>query len=98
MVMARHRAPAGCQQAGRALQTRSAVPGAVSGPMWERLNAAARRAMVAALDAADDLGHGYIGDEHLLLALLSPGDAGEDSDSEFPAAARQFLNDHGLSL
>jgi len=56
--------------------------------MWERLDAPARRVMLAALDAADELGHGYIGDEHILLGLL-----GEDA-----GPARRFLERHGLSL
>lgn len=73
-VVARHRRPAGCQQAGGALQARPALPGTVSvALMWERLDAPARRVMVAALDWADDLGHHYIGDEHLLLGLLGAG-------------------------
>ena len=29
-----------------------------------------RGVMVAAEDAADELGHGYIGDEHIVLGLL----------------------------
>ena len=56
--------------------------------MWERLDAPARRVMLAALDAADELGHGYIGDEHILLGLL-----GEDA-----GPARRFLERHGLSI
>ena len=59
--------------------------------MWERLDAPARRVMVAALDWADDLGHHYIGDEHLLLGLLGAG----DPDA---GGARRFLERHGLSL
>src|SRR5262245_39131459 len=96
MVVARHRAPAGCQQTGGALQARPARAGPgtcpVTGPvMWQRLDAPARRVMVAALDAADELGHGYIGDEHILLALLGAGDADA-------GPARRFLEQHGLSL
>ncbi len=56
--------------------------------MWERLDAPARRVMVAALDAADELGHGYIGDEHILLGLWG--------DNAGPA--HRFLERHGLSL
>jgi ATP-dependent Clp protease ATP-binding subunit ClpA len=54
--------------------------------MWDRFSPAARAVMNAALDAADELGHGYIGDEHVLLGLL-----GRDAGS-----ARQFLHEHGL--
>jgi ATP-dependent Clp protease ATP-binding subunit ClpA len=54
--------------------------------MWDRLNAPARHVMADALDAADELGHDYIGDEHVLLGLL-----GEESGS-----ARRFLERHGL--
>jgi ATP-dependent Clp protease ATP-binding subunit ClpA len=56
--------------------------------MWDRLNPAARAVMNAALDAAEELGHGYIGDEHVLLGLL-----GKDAGS-----ARRFLQEHGLDL
>jgi hypothetical protein len=56
--------------------------------MWDRLTPAARRVMVAALDAAEELGHGYIGDEHVLLGLLD-GDTG---------SAQRFLRDYGLDL
>jgi ATP-dependent Clp protease ATP-binding subunit ClpA len=44
--------------------------------------------MVAALDAADELGHAYIGDEHILLGLLS----------DHAGPTRRFLQRHGLSL
>jgi len=54
--------------------------------MMDRLTPTARRVMVAALDAAEELGHGYIGDEHVLLGLLG-GDAG---------SAQRFLRAHGL--
>jgi len=54
--------------------------------MMDRLTPAARRVMVAALDAAEELGHGYIGDEHVLLGLL-----GDDAES-----AQRFLREHGL--
>ncbi|TCN30629.1 ClpA/ClpB-like protein [Kribbella orskensis] len=54
----------------------------------DRLTPAARRVMVAAQDEAEGLGHGYIGDEHVLLGLL-----GDDAGS-----AQRFLRDHGLDL
>jgi hypothetical protein len=47
--------------------------------------------MMAALDSAEELGHLYIGDEHLLLGLLGVGDADAGE-------ARRFLERHGLSL
>src|SRR6266516_7545986 len=56
--------------------------------MWDQLNAPARRVMAAALDASDELGHGYIGDEHILLGLL-----GDEAGSP-----RRFLERHGLDL
>lgn len=56
--------------------------------MMDRLTPAARRVMVAALDEAEELGHGYIGDEHVLLGLL-----GDDARS-----AQRFLCEHGLDL
>ena len=55
--------------------------------MWDRFNPAARQVMGSALDAAEDLGHGYIGDEHVLLGLLG---------SDGPA--QRFLVRHGLEL
>lgn len=54
--------------------------------MMDRLTPAARRVMIDALDAAEELGHGYIGDEHVLLALL-----GDDAGS-----AQRFLHEHDL--
>ena len=54
----------------------------------DRLTPEARRVMTAALDAAEELGHGYIGDEHVLLGLL-----GDDAGS-----AQRFLREHGLDL
>lgn len=56
--------------------------------MMERLTPAARRVLVAALDAAEEVGHGYIGDEHVLLGLL-----GDDA-----GPAQRFLREHGLNL
>jgi ATP-dependent Clp protease ATP-binding subunit ClpA len=54
--------------------------------MIDRLTPAARRVMIAALDMAEELGHGYIGDEHVLLGLL-----GDDAGS-----AQRFLHEHDL--
>lgn len=54
--------------------------------MIDRLTPAARRVMIAALDVAEELGHGYIGDEHVLLGLL-----GDDAGS-----AQRFLHEHDL--
>ncbi len=42
--------------------------------MWESLSPAARRAMHEAESEAQRLGHRYVGDEHLLLALADHGD------------------------
>jgi ATP-dependent Clp protease ATP-binding subunit ClpA len=56
--------------------------------MWDRLTPEARRVMSTALDETERLGHGYIGDEHVLLGLLSD-DAGP---------AQRFLQEHGLRL
>lgn len=39
--------------------------------MFEKFTEKARQAVMQAAAAADDLGHGYMGTEHLLLALLS---------------------------
>jgi len=54
--------------------------------MWERFTPEARRVLVAALDVSEELGHGYIGDEHVLLGFLLT-----DSGS-----AERFLRKHGL--
>ncbi|WP_328993788.1 hypothetical protein OG394_05435 [Kribbella sp. NBC_01245] len=56
--------------------------------MMDRLTPPARRVMAAALDEAEDLGHGYLGDEHVLLGLL-----GDDA-----GPAQRFLHEHGLDL
>jgi hypothetical protein len=56
--------------------------------MWDRLNPAARQVMHRALDAAESLGHGYIGDEHVLLGLLD----------EAAGPAQRFLSRQGLDL
>jgi len=44
--------------------------------MWDRLTPEARRVMNSALDEAEELGHGYIGDEHVMLGLLGDDDIG----------------------
>jgi ATP-dependent Clp protease ATP-binding subunit ClpA len=54
--------------------------------MFERFTAAARGAVVGAQHEARDLGHPYIGTEHLLLALLS--------DAECPVA--RLMRDRGV--
>ena len=56
--------------------------------MWDRLSPDARAVMNRALAEAEHLGHGYIGDEHVLLALLGQG--------QDPAAAA--LREAGLDL
>jgi ATP-dependent Clp protease ATP-binding subunit ClpA len=54
--------------------------------MWDRFTPEARRVLVAALDASEEFGHGYIGDEHVLLGFLR-ADTG---------SAERFLREHGL--
>lgn len=54
----------------------------------DRLTPEARRVMAAALEEADELRHGYVGDEHVLLGLL-----GDDA-----GPAQRFLHEHGLDL
>jgi ATP-dependent Clp protease ATP-binding subunit ClpC len=44
-------------------------------PVWDGLTLPARLAVAAALEAALDLGHNYIGCEHLLLGLASQDDS-----------------------
>jgi len=56
--------------------------------MWDRLNPAARQVMSLAAEESEQLGHGYIGDEHVLLGLLR-GQAGR---------ASSLLRGHGLDL
>src|SRR6185295_16329666 len=46
----------------------------------------ARRVLVAALEVSEEFGHGYIGDEHVLLGLLR-ADTG---------SAERFLRERGL--
>lgn len=56
--------------------------------MQDRLSAAAREVMRLALAESERLGHGYVGDEHVLLGLL----AGQASQ------ASSLLRGHGLDL
>ena len=44
--------------------------------MWERLSPQARQVMDLARDAAEELDHSYIGDEHVLIGMLRQGDSG----------------------
>ena len=44
--------------------------------MWDRLTPAARRVMSLAAEESEQLGHGYIGDEHVILGLLRGRRAG----------------------
>src|SRR6266568_3587870 len=85
--MAGYRQAAGGYQAGRSLQARAAFPGAVSG-MWDRLSPEARAVMNLALAESEQLGHGYVGDEHVLLGLLR----------EQASEASSLLRGHGLDL
>jgi hypothetical protein len=59
----------------------------VSG-MWDRLSPEAREVMSLALRESEQLGHGYLGDEHVLLGLLR-GQA---------SRASSLLRGHGLDL
>jgi len=56
--------------------------------VWDRLTVEARAVMDTALTEADELGHGYLGDEHILLGLLG--------HPQTPAAA--VLREAGLDL
>jgi hypothetical protein len=56
--------------------------------MWDRLSAAAREVMSLALTESEQLGNGYLGDEHVLLGLLR-GQA---------SRASSLLRGHGLDL
>jgi hypothetical protein len=56
--------------------------------MRDRLSPEAREVMMLALAESEQLGHGYLGDEHVLLALL----AGQAN------AASSLLRAHGLDL
>jgi ATP-dependent Clp protease ATP-binding subunit ClpA len=56
--------------------------------MFDRLTPAARRVMGLASEESEQLGHGYIGDEHVLLGLLR----------EQASQASSLLREHGLDL
>jgi ATP-dependent Clp protease ATP-binding subunit ClpA len=56
--------------------------------MFDRLTPAARRVMGLASEESKQLGHGYIGDEHVLLGLLR----------EQASRASSLLRGHGLDL
>lgn len=56
--------------------------------MWDRLSEQARAVMRLALAESEHLGHGYVGDEHVLLGLLA----------EQASAASSLLRGHGLDL
>jgi ATP-dependent Clp protease ATP-binding subunit ClpA len=56
--------------------------------MQDRLSAEARAVMRLALAESEQLGHGYLGDEHVLLGLLA----------EQASAASSLLRGHGLDL
>ena len=56
--------------------------------MWDRLSAEAREVMSLALAESEQLGHGYLGDEHVLLGLLR----------EQASRASSLLRGHGLDL
>jgi ClpA/ClpB-like protein len=43
--------------------------------MWERLSPPARQVMDLARDTAEEFGQSYIGDEHVLIALLQHGES-----------------------
>src|SRR5579862_987794 len=87
--MAGHRAAAGGHQAGRSLQARVAPAGSVSGmPERPPLSTQAREVMRLALAESGQLGHGYVGDEDVLLGLLA----------EQASAASSLLREHGLDL
>jgi ATP-dependent Clp protease ATP-binding subunit ClpC len=55
--------------------------------VYDRFTELAKRAMVAARDAADSLGHDFIGTEHMLLGL-----------AQTAGAASEALRAHGLEL
>ncbi|NUP51944.1 MAG: ATP-dependent Clp protease ATP-binding subunit [Catenulispora sp.] len=53
-----------------------AAPPDAPASLWSGLTVPARAAIGAALEASIDLGHNYLGCEHLLLGLLADGDSG----------------------
>lgn len=59
-----------------------------SNSMNNRFTESAQRALNGALSAANELGHNYIGSEHILLGLLA----------EEEGMAAKVLGDHGVSL
>jgi len=56
--------------------------------MWDRLTPSARRVMSLASEESEQLGHGYLGDEHVMLGLLG----------EQASQASSLLRGHGLDL
>src|SRR5260370_21749671 len=56
--------------------------------MWDRLSPAAREVMRLGLAESEQLGHGYVGDEHVRLGLLR----------EQTSRASSLLRGHGLDL
>ena len=56
--------------------------------MWDRLSPEAREVMSVALAESEQLGHGYLGDEHVILGLLR----------ERASRASSLLRGHGLDL
>ena len=54
--------------------------------MIDRFTAKAREAIRLAVEAAEELGHGYVGTEHLLIGLIEEGSG----------VAAQILNAHGV--
>jgi ATP-dependent Clp protease ATP-binding subunit ClpA len=56
--------------------------------MWDRLAPAARQVMSLASEESEQIGHGYIGDEHVILGLLG----------EQASQASSLLREHGLDL
>jgi ATP-dependent Clp protease ATP-binding subunit ClpA len=56
--------------------------------MWDRLTPSARQVMSLAAEESEQLGHGYIGDEHVILGLLR----------EQAGRASSLLRGHGLDL
>jgi hypothetical protein len=56
--------------------------------MWDRLTPTARQVMSLALEESEQFGHGYVGDEHVILGLLR-GQASQ---------ASSLLRGHGLDL